>query len=293
MVRFILIYILYHFVTYTSNSAVKLIHSLRCSLCHSFIYETTWYIHEILCLIYSTIHFSIYPIQLFIHTLISHSFIYLYLILIYSSIFLFNVFCINLHVTKDKTEALQKKKIIIIFSAVQSLVEDEIKNGIEPNRIIVGKDGCSLYYKNVFILSCFTMCFSILVTGGFSQGGAVGLYSALTSSRTLGGVLALSTWLPLSSSFPGVSFIIKQFTGLKQVLELLEKWKTWEIPQLKHLLSFNKSRKAKYWRIFINCFWSFNWAAASFLDIFKEFSKLISTIFLFSQGVQGPFLKKI
>ncbi|KXJ21515.1 acyl-protein thioesterase 1 [Exaiptasia diaphana] len=59
---------------------------------------------------------------------------------------------------------------------VQSLIEEEIKNGIEPNRIVVG---------------------------GFSQGGAIGLYSALTSSKTLAGILALSTWLPLNGSFPG------------------------------------------------------------------------------------------
>ncbi|KAK3742777.1 hypothetical protein QZH41_013889, partial [Actinostola sp. cb2023] len=38
--------------------------------------------------------------------------------------------------------------------------------------------------------------------GGFSQGGAVALYSVLTSSPTLAGVLALSSWLPLHSSFP-------------------------------------------------------------------------------------------
>ncbi len=60
----------------------------------------------------------------------------------------------------------------------------------------------------------------------FSRGGAVALHtgnksilslishihllfiSALTTPHKLAGVLALSTWLPLSSTFPQVSFMI-------------------------------------------------------------------------------------
>jgi len=37
------------------------------------------------------------------------------------------------------------------------------------------------------------------VLGGFSQGGALALYSGLTGSVVLGGILALSTWLPLQN----------------------------------------------------------------------------------------------
>ena len=55
------------------------------------------------------------------------------------------------------------------------LVEAEIKDGIPPERIIIG---------------------------GFSQGGATALYTALTCDYTFGGVLALSTWLPLHNQFP-------------------------------------------------------------------------------------------
>jgi len=40
-----------------------------------------------------------------------------------------------------------------------------------------------------------------IVIGGFSQGGAVALYTALTHEEQLGGVLALSTWLPLHQLF--------------------------------------------------------------------------------------------
>lgn len=44
---------------------------------------------------------------------------------------------------------------------------------------------------------------SRIVIGGFSQGGAVALYSALAKSqKSLAGVVALSTWLPLHQTFP-------------------------------------------------------------------------------------------
>lgn len=58
---------------------------------------------------------------------------------------------------------------------VMNLVQEEIKNGIPSEKIIIG---------------------------GFSQGGATALYTALTSSMRFGGILALSTWLPLHSRFP-------------------------------------------------------------------------------------------
>ncbi|OWF43055.1 Acyl-protein thioesterase 1 [Mizuhopecten yessoensis] len=37
--------------------------------------------------------------------------------------------------------------------------------------------------------------------GGFSQGGAVALYTALTSDSQLAGLIGLSTWLPLHDKF--------------------------------------------------------------------------------------------
>ncbi|KAK2164133.1 hypothetical protein LSH36_68g05012 [Paralvinella palmiformis] len=44
---------------------------------------------------------------------------------------------------------------------------------------------------------------SRIVVGGFSQGGAVALYSALTYDKPpLAGIVALSTWLPLAQGFP-------------------------------------------------------------------------------------------
>lgn len=43
-----------------------------------------------------------------------------------------------------------------------------------------------------------------VVIGGFSQGGALALYSALTMKKPLGGVMSLSGWLPLAGEFPTV-----------------------------------------------------------------------------------------
>ncbi|CAH0546431.1 unnamed protein product [Brassicogethes aeneus] len=59
---------------------------------------------------------------------------------------------------------------------IHGLIENEIKAGIAANRIVLG---------------------------GFSQGGALALYSALCFPQKLAGVVALSCWLPLRKSFPG------------------------------------------------------------------------------------------
>jgi lysophospholipase-2 len=60
---------------------------------------------------------------------------------------------------------------------VHSLIEKEITEGIPSERIIVG---------------------------GFSQGGALAIYSALTFPKKLAGIIALSCWLPLSKTFSSV-----------------------------------------------------------------------------------------
>jgi lysophospholipase-2 len=61
---------------------------------------------------------------------------------------------------------------------VIKIIENEIAGGIHPSRIILG---------------------------GFSQGGAQALYTGLTSQYKLGGVFALSTWLPLHKTFPAAA----------------------------------------------------------------------------------------
>jgi len=57
---------------------------------------------------------------------------------------------------------------------IKGLVENEIKSGIPAERIMIG---------------------------GFSQGGALALYVSLTCGKPLGGVVALSCWLPLHKQF--------------------------------------------------------------------------------------------
>ncbi|XP_042362301.1 acyl-protein thioesterase 2 [Plectropomus leopardus] len=61
---------------------------------------------------------------------------------------------------------------------IKAIIDHEVKNGIPPNRIMLG---------------------------GFSQGGALSLYTALTCEHQLAGVVALSCWLPLHQTFPSAS----------------------------------------------------------------------------------------
>lgn len=82
----------------------------------------------------------------------------------------------------EDTEGIQRAA-----TSVQTLIEDELKAGIPSNRIVIG---------------------------GFSQGGALSLYSSLVTPHNLGGVIALSCWLPLRDSFPSVSDNIFQNTLL-------------------------------------------------------------------------------
>lgn len=58
---------------------------------------------------------------------------------------------------------------------VKELIQQEVKRGIETSRIILA---------------------------GFSQGGAVVLHTATRHSEPLGGVMALSTYLPLADQLP-------------------------------------------------------------------------------------------
>lgn len=78
---------------------------------------------------------------------------------------------------KGIMEASAECNLIFIIKfqpLVDKFVAAEINNGIPAKRIVIG---------------------------GFSQGGSVALYHALTSIRTYGGVIALSSWLPLHSKF--------------------------------------------------------------------------------------------
>lgn len=54
----------------------------------------------------------------------------------------------------------------------------------------------------------------LFLPGGFSQGGGLALYTALTMEKSLAGILALSSWLPLHKSFPQVYRMLKPLFNL-------------------------------------------------------------------------------
>lgn len=57
---------------------------------------------------------------------------------------------------------------------IVSIIEKELQNNVPPGNIILG---------------------------GFSQGGALALYTGLTCNIMLGGIVALSSWLPMHQEF--------------------------------------------------------------------------------------------
>ena len=85
----------------------------------------------------------------------------------------------------EDEKGIEKSKAV-----VDKLIEDEIKNGIEPSRIVLG---------------------------GFSQGGALALYTTLTNKHKVGGVIALSCWLPLHKKFPGAASVENRSVPCLQV----------------------------------------------------------------------------
>ncbi|GAU99430.1 hypothetical protein RvY_10435 [Ramazzottius varieornatus] len=75
---------------------------------------------------------------------------------------------------KEDTEGIKK----VVKEIVSEMVAEEEADGIPSNRVLIG---------------------------GFSQGGALALYAALTLQRPLAGAMALSSWLPLAGDFPKVA----------------------------------------------------------------------------------------
>lgn len=73
---------------------------------------------------------------------------------------------------------------------IDNFIQSEIDKGIPPQRIVVG---------------------------GFSQGGAVALHTALRSSHSLGGCIALSTWLPFRDQYPNAMSAVASNLRVLQV----------------------------------------------------------------------------
>ena len=71
---------------------------------------------------------------------------------------------------------------------VDSLIAEEIKSGIPASRILIG---------------------------GFSQGGALSLYSSLNTEHKLAGIVALSCWAPLHKQMAGAKQTNKEIPYLQ------------------------------------------------------------------------------
>ncbi|XP_018336018.1 acyl-protein thioesterase 1 [Agrilus planipennis] len=78
-------------------------------------------------------------------------------------------------ITLDASGSEDEEGIRQAASNIHAMIENEVKGGIPADRILLG---------------------------GFSQGGGLALYSALTYPSKLAGVIALSCWLPLRKTFP-------------------------------------------------------------------------------------------
>jgi len=74
----------------------------------------------------------------------------------------------------DPKDAEDEAGIKAAKTRIESIIHSEVVQGIAPKRIVIG---------------------------GFSQGGALALYTGLSGTHDLGGIIALSAWLPLNRQF--------------------------------------------------------------------------------------------
>lgn len=90
--------------------------------------------------------------------------------------------------TLDATGPEDEDGIKKATETIHQLIADEERSGIPSNRIMLG---------------------------GFSQGGALALYSALRYTKPLAGVIAFSCWLPLFRQFPEAAIGNKEIPVLQ------------------------------------------------------------------------------
>ncbi|KAI5851330.1 Phospholipase/carboxylesterase/thioesterase [Morchella snyderi] len=84
----------------------------------------------------------------------------------------------NLYSLSDTEAREDESGMLSSAEKVHGIIQEQIDKGIASERIILG---------------------------GFSQGGAVALLSGLTCKHKLGGIVALSTWLPLSKKIKSMT----------------------------------------------------------------------------------------
>lgn len=87
----------------------------------------------------------------------------------------------NISVVEDETGVMRSVEL------GHKIIDEQIQRGIPSNRIIIG---------------------------GFSQGGAIALLAGLSCKHKLGGIIALSTWLPLRSKFASLITQVNQDTPI-------------------------------------------------------------------------------
>ncbi|KRY34763.1 Acyl-protein thioesterase 1 [Trichinella spiralis] len=95
----------------------------------------------------------------------------------------FDIVGIGMDATEDEDGIKHSAK------QIQNLIEEEMRIGIPSHRIILG---------------------------GFSQGGALALYSSLTFNKRLAGIMSLSCWLPLHRQFSPENVSINKVTPILQ-----------------------------------------------------------------------------
>ncbi|VDQ06455.1 unnamed protein product [Trichobilharzia regenti] len=81
--------------------------------------------------------------------------------------------------------------------------EDNMANKLLPAAIVSPRSKHTATVMGKFVDSEVKAGIPIenIVIGGFSQGGSVALYNALTGTSRYGGVVAFSSWLPLHTKF--------------------------------------------------------------------------------------------
>ena len=86
----------------------------------------------------------------------------------------------------DLTQAVDRTGIVRSVATIAALMEQEIANGIPPDKILLA---------------------------GFSQGGVIALQLALRTEFRVAGVIALSTYLPLQDELPARQHRLPVFWG--------------------------------------------------------------------------------
>lgn len=79
--------------------------------------------------------------------------------------------------TEEYNHLVDERGIVESSAYLRSLVDDQVRKGIPPSRVVIG---------------------------GFSQGGLIAYFTGLTYPQTLGGLFGLSTYLLMTKTMQGL-----------------------------------------------------------------------------------------